>query len=662
MPRLTRVASPALLLLAGLIILFVALAYGGGAAAPPENLASTDPGAVVRWGLPVAKMLVNISAAATLGPLIMVFFAFSKGKPEFDKAMDVAAAGAAAWTVSAGATGFLMFLAATSTTEITFDDNFGQILAQYLTGYEIGQAWLATTLMAAVLTVLCFAVRNLTMLVFVTVLGVASLVPMSLLGHQGGTADHDAATSAIFLHVLFAAIWLGGLLTIALLRPALESKRIVTIVSRYSTVALLSFIIVAVSGYVSAEIRVGGLESLLSPYGVLVLGKVALLIVLGLFGALHRRYVIDRMSRPTARMTGWFWWLVAAELGFMGLASGLAAALARTPTPVPDLVLADLPESTPAEVLTGRPLPPPPSFENYLTLWNVDLIWLVLCGLGLFFYLAGVWRLRKRGDAWPWFRTVSWSFGILVLFWVTNGGINAYESFLFSSHMLAHMILGMMVPVLLVPGAPITLAMRAIRKRDDGSRGPRETLLLLVHSWYFRIVGNPIVAAVIFTGSLWVFYYTPLFRWATTDHIGHQWMIIHFLAAGYLFVQALVGIDPSPHRPPYALRLLLLLAVMAFHAFFGLALMTGTGLLLADWYGAMGWDTGLSALEDQRIGGGIAWSIGEAPTLALAVAVMISWARSDRKEQKRYDRKADRDGEAELEEYNRMLEERAKRG
>ena len=155
----------------------------------------------------------------------------------------------------------------------------------------------------------------------------------------------------------------------------------------------------------------------------------------------------------------------------------------------------------------------------------------------------------------------------------------------------AHMALTMAVPVLLVPGAPVTLAARAIRPRKDGSRGGREWILLAVHSKFASIIANPIVAAALFAGSLWVFYYSPLFRWSMLDHIGHEWMIGHFLITGYLFVQSLIGIDPVPYRLPYPFRLLLLLGTMAFHAFFGLALMSGTGLLLADWYGAMGWGT-----------------------------------------------------------------------
>ncbi|MFZ2963588.1 MAG: cytochrome c oxidase assembly protein [Rhodoglobus sp.] len=633
--------------------MLAALAYGGGADVP----AVVDPGPVVLYGLPAAKLLVNLGGGVTVGALVLTCFALDPGRGEYARALDLAAAAAAVWTVSAAITGFLIYTG-TFTGGVSLDPSFGQNLGRFLTDTELGRSWLATTLIAAVVTVLCFAVRNLSVLVAVLALAVAGLYPMASQGHVAGAAGHNTAVTALFLHVLFASIWLGGLVALTTVRPGLRRGRLAAILPRYSTLALVSFIVVAASGFVGAQLRVESIANLLTPYGILVLAKSSALLALGLFGAAHRRFVIDRM-RHAATAPRWFWWLVAAELGFMGLASGVAAALARTPTPVPEVPATDLADPTPAEILTGSPLPPPISVANVLTLWNIDLLWLLICAFGVFFYLAGVWRLRRRGDAWPLHRTVLWVLGMLLLFAVTNGGVNLYQQYLFSAHMLAHMTLGMMVPVLLVPGAPITLAMRAIAKRTDGSRGAREWISLVVHSRYLAVIGNPIVAAVLFVGSLWVFYYSPLFRWATTEHLGHEWMIVHFLAVGYLFVQAVIGIDPAPNRPAYPVRLLLLLATMAFHAFFGLALITGTGLLLADWYGAMGWGT--DALADQQVGGGIAWSIGEAPTVTLAIIVAILWYRSDSREARRYDRRADRDGEAELAEYNAMLAARARR-
>ncbi|MEO8907421.1 MAG: cytochrome c oxidase assembly protein, partial [Microbacteriaceae bacterium] len=204
-----------------------------------------------------------------------------------------------------------------------------------------------------------------------------------------------------------------------------------------------------------------------------------------------------------------------------------------------------------------------------------------------------------------------------------------------------------------------TLAMRAIHKRTDGSRGPREWILLAVHSKVAGILANPIVAALLFVSSLWAFYYTPLFRWATTDHIGHEWMIIHFIIVGYLFVQSIMGIDPVPYRLPYPFRLVLLLGTMGFHAFFGVGLMTTQSLLLADWYGAMGRTWGALPIIDQQTGGGIAWSIGEIPTMLMALIVAVQWSRSDAKESKRSDRNADRTNDAELNAYNARLAQMA---
>ena len=55
------------------------------------------------------------------------------------------------------------------------------------------------------------------------------------------------------------------------------------------------------------------------------------------------------------------------------------------------------------------------------------------------------------------------------------------------------------------------------------------------------------------------------------------------------------------------------------------------------------------------------WGIGELPTLSLAIIVAVMWTRSDEREAKRRDRQADRDGDAELEEYNAMLAKMAER-
>lgn len=652
MPRLIKIFIPAAFVLLGIVALLITLAFGGGAEAP----ALVDPGQTVRFGLPIAKLLVNVSAATMIGAFALALWAFSSREKTYFRAIDIAAGSALVLTLSSGATAFLTFLNVTMV-PFSFAPEFGQQFGFFLTQLALGQAWLITTLVAAAVAVLCIAVTNQTALFFVGLAGVFTLVPMALQGHAAGVSGHAMAITSLGLHLVFVSVWLGGIITLVLLKGNIEDSRLSTIVSRYSTLALIAFIVVVVSGYANAMVRVGNLTNLFTTgYGQLVLVKMALTIALGLFGLWQRGFLIKRMTGAAVQKM--FWLFILIELAVMGIVSGVAAGLARTPTPV----LEELNQNpTPAEILTGEPLPPELTFERYFTMWRIDLIWLFVCAFGIFFYLMGVYRLRKRGDSWPWYRTVLWVAGLLLLFYITNGGVNAYEMYLFSAHMGAHMVLGMMVPILLVPGAPVTLAMRAIKKRQDDSRGGREWISIAVHSRYAAIISHPIFATFNFVGSLWIFYYTPIFRWATSDHIGHEWMVVHFLLAGYLFVQSLIGIDPVPTRLPYPFRIVQLLVAMTVHAFFGLGLISNDGLLLADWYGAMGRTWGSTPLEDQQAAGAIAWSVGEIPNLILAVVIGIQWNRSDVREAKRRDRQADRTGDAELKAYNDMLAKTAER-
>jgi putative copper resistance protein D len=229
----------------------------------------------------------------------------------------------------------------------------------------------------------------------------------------------------------------------------------------------------------------------------------------------------------------------------------------------------------------------------------------------------------------------------------------------FSLHMLGHMALSMVVPPLLVFGAPVTLLLRALPVRRDGSRGPREWLLAVMESRYVKVITHPVFAGVMFTGSLVAFYYSSLFGLALRTHAGHELMMVHFLLAGYLFTFAVIGVDPAPVRLGYAFRLLLLFITMAFHAFFAVGLMSQETLLQGSYFSSLGW--GIDALADQKNGGAIAWGVGDGPTLLLAVVLALQWARSDERLARRRDRAADRDGDAELRKYNEMLAELARR-
>src|SRR4051812_35399383 len=399
----SRVLGTGALLVAALLALFAALAIGGGAAA----LLLDDPGPVVRVGLPITKLVVDLSAAVTIGALALVALALG-GRRETGRALDIAAAAAGVWTIAAAVTGLLTFLSVTGL-PLSLDQTFGAQLGFFLTSVGAGESWLITTLLAASVTVLCFAVRARPVLLLVLVLAIAGLLPMAGEGHSAGAGNHDEAVAALALHLRVVTAWLGGLVVLLLLRPLLADG-LPAVVARYSSLALLCFCVVAVSGYVSASLRVGSLDRLITPYGLLVAVKVLALLALGAAGALHRRVALRRLAGGAAH---WFWILVVGELAVMGIAFGTAAGLARTSPPVNDAALTT--GTSPSELLTGYPLPPVPDVAALLTAFRLDLLWLVIAGIAAAYYLAGVVRLARRGERWAGARTASWVAGLLML-------------------------------------------------------------------------------------------------------------------------------------------------------------------------------------------------------------------------------------------------------
>ncbi|BDZ47401.1 bifunctional copper resistance protein CopD/cytochrome c oxidase assembly protein [Naasia aerilata] len=412
-----------------------------------------------------------------------------------------------------------------------------------------------------------------------------------------------------------------------------------------------AFAAVALSGVVNALLRLSSPADLLfTGYGLLVSAKTLILLALGVAGAWHRRRTLPRLAEGGDRRA--FVRLALGEVVLFAVAMGLSVALSRSAPPVSQ----DPVESgDPFRNLVGYPEPPPLTIVRMLTEWHPDVAYLLLAGVLLGTYLVGVHKLRRRGDGWPVGRTVFWVLGCLALVWVTSGGPGVYGPGSFSTHMLQHMGLMMLAPPLLVLGAPVLLALRALPVRHDGSRGIREWLLVFVHSRVAAIVSNPVVAGVIFAGSLVAFYYTDWFPFSLMEHQGHVLMVLHFLLSGYLFYWVLIGEDPGPRRPSPPLRLLVLLATLTFHAFFGLALMTQEPILALDWWHALGHTNDQALLDDQHAGGGIAWGIGEVPNVLVVLMVVRQWVASDTRTARRSDRAADRDGDAELNAYNERL-------
>lgn len=302
----------------------------------------------------------------------------------------------------------------------------------------------------------------------------------------------------------------------------------------------------------------------------------------------------------------------------------------------------------------GMPAELPPFTLSRGLEFTGEPFYVVGCLLLLALYGWGVVRLQRRGDRWPVRRTIAFVAGVLTMALVTWTALNEYGMVLFSVHMVQHMVISMLSPILLLLGAPVTLTLRSLPSAGRGKKGPRELLVALLHSRYLRVITHPMFTIPLFIASLYALYFTPLFDFLMQSKTGHLSMMVHFLAVGLVFFWPIMGVDPGPHRPGYVMRMLELFASMPFHAFFGIAIMMGTEPMVTTYMNPPA-SLGVNALDDQNAAGGIAWAFSEIPSVIVLIALIFQWYRSEQRHARRTDRAADRDGDKELADYNAYL-------
>lgn len=626
-PR-TRIPAPssrALFIVPSLVIAAMVAACVIGVLATttgPAPVFKVTP--IIEYGLPVMKGLTNLATATTIGGLLLATLILPRTSPGYGYALDVSACGALVWTVSAAAATVLTFLSVAGTVP---PEIFGPSLGQFLTQIELGRAWLATVLAASALTLLCFAVRNQTAVAFVMIAAFAAMVPVSLQGHAAGAGSHTAAASALWLHVAASAAWIGGLLALVLTHRRVPEAQASNALTRYSSIALVSFIVLTTAGTVGAALRLQSPEQLLTTdWGRLLSGKVVLLLALGVLGAYYRTRLLTKPARPSA-VRSRIWRLVIVELAIMGGASGFATVLSRTSPPVVEQIA-----NTPSQRLTGQDLPLPFSPLRVLDAWSLDPVWLLVAGLGIAAYIRAVVQLRRRGEPWPTWRGASWVVGMVLLYYVTSGAPNVYSPYLITAQTVGQGVLILTVPLLLVLSAPTSLLLRAARPRSDGSRGVREWAVLVVQSRVAAVATHPIVTVALFACSMILLYTPTVLRWVLEDPVGQQWATAQFLLVGILFCQSILETGQEGRGNPYPLRLMALLVALVSLTIFGLTLLTRNDLLLPSWYGiiAEGWE--VDPLSAQQAAGVTLWAVVTLPALILTAILGYQWTHADREQ------------------------------
>jgi cytochrome c oxidase assembly factor CtaG len=292
------------------------------------------------------------------------------------------------------------------------------------------------------------------------------------------------------------------------------------------------------------------------------------------------------------------------------------------------------PSPTLADAAGGPVLPPftPAAIFTELRLTGLISVFLLVAAA---LYLYGGYRMRLRGDHWPRGRTIAFLVGLASIAAVTVTGIAAYDDTLLSMHMVQHMVLAMVGPIFLALGAPVTLALRTLRRK------PRKVLLAVLHSRVIKVLTFPLVSFGLFIANPFILYFTNVYR-LTLEHAWlHELVHVHFIVTGCLFFWPLLGLDPLPNRWPYPARALLMVLSVPFHTVLGLTIMQSKTLLAGDWYPNLhlSWSNPWS---DQVVAGGILWAGGEIVSVTMLGILIMQWIRQSEREARQIDRALDR--------------------
>jgi cytochrome c oxidase assembly factor CtaG/putative copper export protein len=498
------------------------------------------------------------------------------------------------------------------------------VIRSYLTQTSIGKSYLVQ--MIGISIVLMIPLKKVISTYVALLISLVAITAPVFQSHGSTSGYHGLAIGALVVHVIALSFWVGGLFGLTQLSK--ENKLIA--LPRFSEIALWSAIAVVLTGAATAWTRLDSIQAWQSKYGAVTLLKIFLAITLIGFGALHRRWIIKSDYPSVFR-------LVTAEIGIMISTIFVGSWLSTINPPEREII------SSPGLLVTGIEMPEPPTFSRVLLAYDADGLMLGLLIFAVAIYIKGVIILSRRGDKWPVGRTIAFALGISAIDFATSGGLGVYSRFAFSNHMLSHMVLGMIAPIGIVLGAPITLALRTLPiGRNEQERGIRGSFIALLHSKLSKIYTHPVVALAIFNGSLFALYFTPLFGNLMQGHSGHFFMSIHFLLSGILFFQVLIGVDPMPRKVPHIVKVIIIFAAMSIHAFFSISVMSASTLLDNGYFALLERPWATDLLADQRAGGAIGWAMGEIPILLALLATFIQWTRQDKKEAERIDRAADR--------------------
>nr|WP_283774654.1 CopD family protein [Brachybacterium equifaecis] len=596
------------MLAAGLAVL-AAQAAGAG------NTVLLNAGAIARRGAPIASLLADLGGALTLGAAVLGGWILRRDADRV-RALGLAAITAGIWTLAQLASLLLSYALATG--QPVGDPRFGSDLHVYL-GTELGLWLLAGTVLAAGTTTVAVLGSSRRLARILTVMATLTLFAKAMTGHASGASAHEAATSTMLVHLLAVGAWAGALGVLQLLpvgargsvSAAADGPRAdhtaggtrggaahgvadrddAAVVRGYSHLALISWIALAVSGVWALALRMNTpAEILTSPYVQLGVAKAVLLLVLGMIGWQQRRVLADAAAVSTGGGAGLGLYrrLALLELGLMTIAIALAAAMSSSPppadaTPVPGSI---------AELLTGYPMPPAPSFGAVLGSWRVDAFALAAAAALVLVW----WRpASPRRERWASALLLA---GVALALLVTCGPLAVYAKVLASAHLIEHVLLfavaGPLIGAAFAP--PRILAGVCARSR-----------------WLLPVLS--VVPVALLAAA---YAYPPLLRAAMEGHVMHLVLMVGAAVLGAVQVWISAAARRDMAVGPVTAVLAVALPAAGLLAC-GIVLILGDTALLPSWFGATGRTWRADTLADQRDAG---WVIAG---LAVVQGLVLAW-------------------------------------
>ncbi len=276
---------------------------------------------------------------------------------------------------------------------------------------------------------------------------------------------------------------------------------------------------------------------------------------------------------------------------------------------------------------------PKPAWSSIVTAWEFDPFVVFAVLVTSWAYLSAVRSVNRAHPKAPFpRRRTGWFFaGMAVFVIAVMSPIAAYDGDLFMVHMWQHMLLTLVAAPFMVLGTPITLALRAAPPRLR-----KDVLLPILHSRAVKAVTFPVVAWIVFAGSMWLSHFSPLYNAALDDEWLHRLEHFLFIVPAILFWWQAVGADPTAWRMNHPVKMLYVFLQMPQNSFLAAAFYN-SGNVLYDHYAQLLREWGPSPLLDQQYAGMSMWIGGDLAFLLWLVYLAFGWVKHEERRTRQLD-------------------------